>query len=236
MERSINVEERIKRAEQIYNKRHNVKDEIKRTPVISKSKITLTRMILLKVGICLCIYGVLYLMKNSNDIFMNELIHNVKEHVNNDTNLITCASEIYNEINIKIKKFNEYIINLSNKGKEDIVDESNQTTNQEINLEENNVDNQEENSGIGGEENKEVEEDQMVVDARKIKDNYDISLPIVGTVTSRFGPRNGNEIVSSNHAGIDIGASVGTSILSAGNGTVTEKSEEGDYRETFKNC
>ena len=41
-----------------------------------------------------------------------------------------------------------------------------------------------------------------------------------GVVTSRYGLRDGNEIVSNNHGGIDIGCNVGTQVVSAIDGKV----------------
>ena len=46
----------------------------------------------------------------------------------------------------------------------------------------------------------------MEIDANEIKANYRFVLPLKGTVTSRYVRREATEIVSANHAGIDIGA------------------------------
>ena len=104
--------------------------------------------------------------------------------------------------------------------------------------------NSEQQAGIGGGEdealplNEQVKEassqavvqlSQMEVDANEIKQNYSLILPLVGTVTSRYGPREGNEIISSNHGGIDIGANEGTFFIAAMSGTVTKASGEGSY-------
>lgn len=57
-----------------------------------------------------------------------------------------------------------------------------------------------------------------------------LTIPCIGTITSRYGFRNSNNpIVSSNHMGIDIGAPKGTDILSAHNGTVIEAGIIGSY-------
>ncbi len=64
-------------------------------------------------------------------------------------------------------------------------------------------------------------EDEISEDAKYIKTNYDIKLPLIGTVTSRFGNRvSDNPIVSSYHEGIDIAADTGTNFVAAHNGTV----------------
>ena len=70
---------------------------------------------------------------------------------------------------------------------------------------------------------------QMEMDANSIKENYSMILPLKGTVTSRFGAREPTEIVSANHAGIDIGANEGTVFIAAMEGKVTYVSSEGGY-------
>lgn len=62
---------------------------------------------------------------------------------------------------------------------------------------------------------------QMSEDAKFIKENYKMVIPVVGTITSRFGVRNSsNPIVSSYHSGLDIAANTGTQILAALDGEV----------------
>ena len=65
--------------------------------------------------------------------------------------------------------------------------------------------------------------------AEYIKENYSFIIPVKGTVTSRYGKREATEVVSANHAGIDIGADTGTAIYAAMDGTVTVSSSEGEY-------
>ena len=70
---------------------------------------------------------------------------------------------------------------------------------------------------------------QMEIDANFVKNNIEMEVPVNGTITSRFGTRTPTDIISANHAGIDIGAYEGTKILSAMDGKVTVVSGEGDY-------
>ena len=96
-------------------------------------------------------------------------------------------------------------------------------------------------NGIGGadEEKKdknEEERQESLTDAEYIKANYSIIKPVSGVITSEFGNRNPTtKSVPKNHTGIDIAVSEGTDILSAMDGVVILASEQGDYRETFKN-
>ncbi len=83
-------------------------------------------------------------------------------------------------------------------------------------------------------EAEEKQTSQMEIDAKYIKDNYNLDIPLQGTVTSRFGIRTPNNIVSANHAGIDIGANEGTKIVAAMDGEATLVSQEGDYGNHIK--
>ncbi len=83
--------------------------------------------------------------------------------------------------------------------------------------EENNTDTS--SLGIGGGESNNISSDdeQMNNDAQAIKDNYQITLPLRGTITSRFGER---DIAPKFHTGIDIARNEGSEIVSAISGTV----------------
>lgn len=72
------------------------------------------------------------------------------------------------------------------------------------------------------------------MDANYIKTNYEVILPVSGTITSRYGMRTPTEIVSANHCGTDIGAVTGTPIQSIMDGTVTFVSTVGDYGKHIK--
>ena len=67
---------------------------------------------------------------------------------------------------------------------------------------------------------------QMEIDANEIKANYSFIVPLKGTISSKFGPRNASGIISANHAGIDIAANEGTVFIAAMDGRVTYISEE----------
>ena len=56
--------------------------------------------------------------------------------------------------------------------------------------------------------------------------------PISGTITSRYGVS--SRIRSSNHTGLDIAASTGTSIKAVASGTVTQASYQGSYGKLVK--
>ena len=75
---------------------------------------------------------------------------------------------------------------------------------------------------------------QTEQDVEYIKQNYNIVNPIEGRITSSFGDREENEIISAFHQGIDIGAATGTVIHAAMKGTVIAASYAGDYGNHIK--
>ena len=120
------------------------------------------------------------------------------------------------------------------------VDASSKQDNKESDDNANKQENTNSVGGIGGavtneiiedndEEKSDTKKSQSELDIEYIKENYSFILPVTGTVTSRYGAREETEVVSANHAGIDIGANTGTPIYAAMDGTVTVSSEEGEY-------
>ena len=73
----------------------------------------------------------------------------------------------------------------------------------------------------------------MEIDAEYIKKNFELQLPVKAKVTSAYGKRESDEIVSADHSGIDLGVVVGTTVLAAMEGTVTVESNEGEYGTTI---
>ena len=108
-----------------------------------------------------------------------------------------------------------------------------------INNKENNNQNEQENNtttGIGGassNENTQVDEktkkSQMELDAEYIKKNFKMQLPVKAKVTSSYGKREEDKIVSADHYGIDLGVVIGTTVVAAMEGKVTLVSNEGEY-------
>lgn len=61
--------------------------------------------------------------------------------------------------------------------------------------------------------------------------NGKLSMPIENfiTVTSKFGKRNGNAIVSSNHTGIDLCGTLGSKVLAVKDGEIVHSGKLGGY-------
>ncbi len=244
MERAISSEERIRRAEEIYNRRRmqtGVRVPSSRVNTYNRNesfpdKYKLYKKLILQIAICFVIYFIFYLIKNSNYIFSEDFINKTREILSYDinfSNIYNTAIEYYNN-NLK----SQFMFVESN---EDEKQDNNELTTNEV--QENAITN-EQVGGIGGGDDDNVEQNgeaeqvsneptvqlsQMEIDANDIKQNHNLILPLAGTVTSRYGPRDGNEIVSSNHGGIDIGVNEGTVFVAAMSGTVIEASGEGSF-------
>ena len=82
MERAMSVEDKIRRAEEIYYKRREqempIRETMKRTPK-EKKNIKLLKKMIKQIVVCLLIYGVFYLIVNSNYIFSEDFTNKAKE-------------------------------------------------------------------------------------------------------------------------------------------------------------
>lgn len=248
MERTISREERIRRAEEIYYRRRTQNNGV-RVPtshVNTKGKLeySLFKKMILQILICLLLYFIFYLVKNSNYIFSEDVMNKTREFLSYDINLQAAYEQIQEYYNNHIKAFfvpeeekNE--IEENTMLQENEIPAEEQTTQEENTLAqvEGGIGGGEEGSNLLANEIQEASADeqeskplsQMEIDANEIKANYNLILPLRGTVTSRFGPRQATEIVSANHAGIDIGVNEGTVFTASMEGKVTYVSSEGGY-------
>lgn len=249
MERILSQEERIRRAEEIYNRRryenrYNAnqyayierrRDSAKPNSVKTKKKIV--KKMMLQIVICTIIYFAFYFMNNSKLIFSEDVNTKTKELLSYDISLSNIEENQYFK-NIK-EYFNGLIGRIKNNGEESKNQKTENVTNEE-NTNSENTQTQDANESteknqnaepIGGAEEIAVEETktQEEQDIDYVKQNINIIWPLTGVITSKFGSRTATEIVTANHYGIDIAGNTGTSIVSAIDGTVTQNSSEGDY-------
>lgn len=248
MERTISSEERIRRAEEIYQRRRNQNESGIRvsTSVNTKKEYKLYKKMAMQIVISLIIYLSFYLVKNSNYIFTESVINKTKEFLSYDINFEQLYYQIQDFYNSNVKSFFDNFDN--NKNSESINDITNELTNENLesqyNEQEINNETNAEKVGIGGGEEDAIQipeiietsadEDvveltQMEIDAEEIKENYSLIVPLNGIISSRYGPRTPTEIVSANHAGIDIAADAGTQFIASMEGIVTCISTEGGY-------
>ena len=249
MERILSQEERIRRAEEIYNRRryenrYNAnqyayierrRDSAKPNSVKTKKKIV--KKMMLQIVICTIIYFAFYFMNNSKLIFSEDVNTKTKELLSYDISLSNIEENQYFK-NVK-EYFNGLIGRIKNNGEESKNQKTKNVTNEE-NTNSENTQTQDANESteknqntepIGGAEEVAVEETktQEEQDIDYVKQNINIIWPLTGVITSKFGSRTATEIVTANHYGIDIAGNTGTSIVSAIDGTVTQNSSEGDY-------
>lgn len=264
MEKIISTEERIRRAEEIYQRRRNqgVRLTGNTVNISSKPDVSLFKKMICKIIICIIIYSAFYMIKNSGDLFSQDILNKTKEILSYDMNIKVMYDktiDYFKGLNINFNVINENEVkkddNINEVNEENDVNENNANENnskeqtQNGNLQtEGETNNQEENNqdasstlGVGGgseisseETSTQEQKSQMEIDAQYVKNNYKIALPLKGTITSRFGPRTPSSIISANHAGIDIGVNEGTKIVSAMDGKVMISSSQGDYGNHIK--
>lgn len=224
MERTMSVEEKIRRAEQIYEKRKNGSDKQIATVSVNNEKkdIRLLKKMIIQIIVCIFIYLVIYFVNNSEYVFSKDFINKINEVLSYDINFI----DLYKDIK------DQYYKLVTNKNDEQQNENDEGSRNQE---------------GIGGaiensnniSENKEEtqgqELSQVEQDILNIKNTTTFIKPIDGVISSKYGQRDSaTGRVPKNHTGTDIAANLGTKIKSATDGEVVLSSEEGDYGKHLK--
>ena len=242
MERAINTDERIRRAEEIYQRRReqNYRTNQARVNVSGKNNdYKLFKKIFLQITACLLIYFAVYIVKNSDYIFSEAFLKHVKEILTYDIDV----TEIYNnayawfmDMDDQEEKEKSTIppaeeTDLQEKEVEESQEESEQTEDKKEETQKEEVpkeETQKEEILSATEESSSISE--AMSDADYIKENYSLIKPLNGTITSRFGVRNPTTpTVPKYHTGIDIAANTGTKFIAAMTGKVVQVSSEGDY-------
>ena len=239
MERVMTVEERIRRAEEIYERRKRnegltvVNEENKQKEKNEKKDIKLLKKMMIQLMVCICIYLVIYTIQNKQYIFSEDFIQKVNEIISYDIDF----KKVYQDTK-------NYIMSIFSSENE------NEQQNNETNMNENN----EISNGIGGaveettDESTEsaeltqqetVQEEQNLTqeeqDILKVKNTTSFIKPVEGTISSKYGYREtATGSVPKDHTGTDIAAVTGTKIKSATEGQVVLASEEGDYGKHIK--
>ena len=222
MERAISVEERIRRAEEIYEKRRQGANRpITKVPVNNQKKdVKLLKKMIIQILVCISIYMGIYAIYNNKYVFSEDFIKKANEILSYDTNF----KELYD--NAK-NQFQAWFSTTNN-------EETNQE--QQENTEQNGIGGASEE--IGQEnvaENEQVQLTEEEQDIQDVKNTTTFIKPVEGTVSSPYGQRdNATGSVPKNHTGTDIAAITGTKIKSATEGEVVLVSEEGDYGKHLK--
>ena len=213
MERSISVEEKIRRAEEIYARRHEQNSNYKATVNITQKKdIKLLKKTIIQIIVSLCIYLILHAVQMGNYVFSNDCINKVKEIISYDID--------FKEI---IDQLNSRLIKTQNNKEDKDLEKKEETTKKN---EEEKTDPEEKIEVT--EESKQLTPEEQ--DIENIKNTCTFIKPIEGTISSKYGLRNPTTAsVPKNHTGTDISANLGTKIKSATDGDVILVSTEGDY-------
>ena len=108
MERTMSVEEKIKRAEEIYARRQEGTQ--RRTAKVTvnnenKKDIKLLKKVIIQIAVSLLIYLVIYIIQNNNYIFSEEFLKKVNEILSYDINFQQIYETIKENINQNIEKF-----------------------------------------------------------------------------------------------------------------------------------
>lgn len=237
MERAMTVEERIRRAEEIYERRKRnegltvVQEKECKKEKNEKKDIKLLKKMVIQLMICICIYLVIYTIQNKQYIFSEDFINKVNEIISYDIDFRKLYEDSKN-----------FIMGIFNKENENQNESQNETQeNNEVNV----TENTEINNGIGGaveeniEETLQVEENQNLSqeeqDILNVKNTTSFIKPVEGTISSVYGYREtATGTVPKDHTGTDIAAITGTKIKSATDGQVVLASDEGDYGKHIK--
>ena len=203
MERTVSQEERIRRAEEIYNRRriaNGVRVSSSSVNRVEKKKVSLFKKMIMQLVICSVIYIIFYLIKNTNYIFSDDVINKTKEFLNYDINfgyigqqITSFLEENFNGFNI----FNSSQEDNSSDGTNGMV--SNEVTSNEIsneqsatnNVQENNIDqnaNQENNL-----EGNTVQENNTAENAEDDSNNSDNANEVVGGIGGASEEENSEE-------------------------------------------
>lgn len=233
MERIISEEDRIRRAEEVASRRRN-RIPAESINVPTNNKPSLMRKLFCQVLSSICIFGILYFLSQNNSQAM-ELIKPVLSEDTDFNQIYTRLDGLIKNIGNEMRNVetidnneveNNSVTDVQNNLANDIQMESNVTTVSSVQ----DVQNSEEAMG-GGDESIDSETDLDVI---YIKKNGSFIKPISGRITSGYGPRTPTNIVSANHAGVDIGANTGADIVASMEGKVEVVSSQGDYGNHLK--
>jgi len=224
LERILNDEEKIRRAEEIYYRRNNQNINIsgrKSTRTI-KEKGNLKTKFFLNLLIMFNIAVIIFSIQNKDYIFTQEFLGKLNQY---NINLGAKVTEFFSKILADGTKENDEAAN--------IIDENSEAT---LTAEENkNVVPSEDKENISAIENLESSLSEMDLDVENLKNAYSFINPITGIVSSKFGSRESEyQKVTGYHTGVDVAAEEGTIIKASMEGIVELVSSEGDYGNHIK--
>ena len=232
MERTMSVEEKIRRAEEIYARRQEGTQRRTATVTVNtenKKDVKLLKKMIIQIIASLLIYLIVYIIQNNNYIFSEEFLKKANDILSYDINFVQIYQNVKQNVEQginQIKGQNQGIVENTEENNENIIENTNENINE---------------NAIGGaeettEQNVETTElSQEEQDIENIKNTTTFIKPIEGTISSKYGQREPTtSTVPKNHTGVDIASNLGTKIKSATSGEVVIASEEGDYGKHLK--
>lgn len=217
MERILNDDEKIRKAEEIYFRRNNKNisyfNKEEKTKKYTKDKILLQLLFMFNIAV------IVFCIQNKDFIFRSEFLDTVSQYnINFGDKIINLTKEIVGNSpeNSDIQTNNE----------ENIQSETPEVSSvQDTNIENNNI-------NMVDSESSSISE--MELDINNLK-AYSFIKPLNGTITSSFGTRESeHKNVTGYHTGIDIAAEKNTAIKASMGGIVTLVSDQGDYGNHLK--
>lgn len=217
MERILNDDEKIRRAEEIYFRRNNkIPVRKKTTTKISgglKNKILLNLLIMFNLAV------IVFAFQNKDNIFKTEFLEKVTSY---NFNIGTKIKDFLKNGEIPIDNDNRDVIENHE------IDTNGENYNEENNNETNNDEEakQQDISSIS----------EMEIDVNNLKAAYSFINPLTNyQVSSGFGARESEyQNVTGYHTGIDLASESGTNINASMEGIVELVSKEGDYGKHIK--
>lgn len=205
MERVMTVEEKIRRAEEIYQRRKQGEVRpVAKVTVNNKKDIKLLKKMMIQILICIIIYLIFYMVQKHEYVFSEDFINKANEILSHDTNFMVFYEKMRDQVMGHTEQEQSEPPEAMGGAEEEI-------------------------------ESKEENLSQEQIDIQNIKNTTSFRKPVEGTISSKYGLReNANVNIPKNHTGTDIACMLGTKIVAATDGEVVLASEEGDYRKAFK--
>lgn len=244
MEKAMSIEEKIRRAEEIYNRRYgNSYYSSYRANSRERKSPSLSKRFIKQIIICLLVYAVFYVTTNREYFLSNEFRNKAEQFASQNELLKNTYNYIIGYVDKYLnKKQEENKEDGKGDNKEENKEEAKEENKASQEIQSNEVIN--DNSQIVNEQNiggsneiakEETPKTQEEIDAEEIKNKISFIVPIEGTISSTFGWRNPTTAtVPKYHTGLDLAAPTGTVIKSATDGVVTMVSSYGDYGKHYR--
>ena len=244
MEKAMSIEEKIRRAEEIYNRRYgNSYYSSYRANSRERKSPSLSKRFIKQIIICLLVYAVFYVTTNREYFLSNEFRNKAEQFASQNELLKNTYNYIIGYVDKYLnKKQEENKEDGKGDNKEENKEEAKEENKASQEIQSNEVIN--DNSQIVNEQNiggsneiakEETPKTQEEIDAEEIKNKISFIVPIEGTISSTFGWRNPTtSTVPKYHTGLDLAAPTGTIIKSATDGVVTMVSNYGDYGKHYR--